>query len=134
MLRGSNRKNRHGPVSVHAPDAAPSRDKLTAADGKPYWEMIDKEGQRYLFGQTTVSRIADPADVSKIFKLCLDRVVDRDGNYMKVTYVADQGQGYLSEIRYVGYTTKVWKAAVRLLQPPSMSKPALLLLRVGTIH
>ncbi|MBX3329143.1 MAG: hypothetical protein KF722_01985 [Nitrospira sp.] len=79
--------------------------KLTAADGRPYWEMTDKEGKRYLFGQTAASRIADPADANKIFKWSLDWVVDRDGNYMKMAYVIDQGQGYLSEIRYAGYTT-----------------------------
>ena len=76
--------------------------KLTAADGKPYWEATDKKGTRYLFGQTAASRMADPGDAGKIFKWCLDRVEDTNGNFMTVTYTSDQNQGYLSQIDYAG--------------------------------
>ncbi len=79
--------------------------KLTAADGKPYWEITEKNGTRFLFGQSAASRMADPADANKIFKWCLDWVVDTHGNYMKVVYWGDQGQGYLDRIEYTGYTT-----------------------------
>src|SRR5437867_3553942 len=48
--------------------------KLTAGDGKPYWEATDKKGTHYLFGQTAMNRQADPADANKIFKWCLDQV------------------------------------------------------------
>src|SRR3989441_11238385 len=53
--------------------------KLTAGDGKPYWEATDKKGTRYLFGQTAMTRQADPADANKIFKWCLDQVIDTNG-------------------------------------------------------
>src|SRR3989441_764446 len=76
--------------------------KLTAGDGKPYWEATDKKGTRYLFGQTAMTRQADPADANKIFKWCLDRVEDTNGSYMTVTYFGDQGQGYLDHIDYTG--------------------------------
>jgi len=76
--------------------------QLTAGDGKPYWEATDKKGTRYLFGQTTASRQADPANAANIFKWCLDQVIDANGNYMTVTYLGDQGQGYLGHIDYTG--------------------------------
>src|SRR5438128_1901236 len=76
--------------------------KLTAGDGKPYWEATDKKGTRYLFGQTAMTRQADPADTSKIFKWCLDQVIDANGNYMAVTYWGYQGQGYIDHIDYTG--------------------------------
>src|SRR5438132_5482510 len=76
--------------------------KLTAGDGKPYWEATDKKGTRYLFGQTAMTRQADPADASKIFKWCLDQVIDTNGNYMTVTYWGYQGQGYIDHIDYTG--------------------------------
>src|SRR5881397_930352 len=76
--------------------------KLTAADGKPYWEVTDKKGTKYLFGQTAASRQVDPADASRIFKWCLDRAEDTNGNYMTVTYTTYEGQGYLDHIDYTG--------------------------------
>src|SRR2546425_4002139 len=76
--------------------------KLTAGDGKPYWEETDKKGTRYLFGQTAMTRQADPANAANIFKWCLDQVIDANGNYMTVTYFGDQGQGYLDHIDYTG--------------------------------
>lgn len=77
--------------------------KLTAGgDGLPYWEATDKNGTRYLFGQTAASRQDDPADATRIFRWCLDRVEDPNGNYMTLTYTKDQGQGYLDRIDYTG--------------------------------
>src|SRR5438093_1458710 len=49
-----------------------------------------------------MTRQADPADASKIFKWCLDQVIDPNGNYMTVTYTTYEGQGYLDHIDYTG--------------------------------
>ena len=76
--------------------------KLTAADSKPYWEATDKKGTRYLFGQTSATRLTDPGDASHILRWCLDRVEDTNGNYMTVAYVLEQGQVYLDRIDYTG--------------------------------
>jgi len=76
--------------------------KLTAPDGQPYWEATDKQGTKYLFGQVAAARSTDPADGNRIFKWCLNRVEDTNGNYMTVTYISDQGQIYLSQINYTG--------------------------------
>lgn len=77
--------------------------KLTAADGRPFWEATDKTGTRYLFGQRLDSRQDHPADANLIFKWCLDRVEDPHGNFMTFSYVKDQGQIYLQRIDYTGH-------------------------------
>ncbi len=71
-----------------------------------YWEVTDKSGTKYFYGQTAASRQDDPADSTKIFKWCLDRVEDTNGNYMLLSYDKNvnggpyEGQIYLKEIRY----------------------------------
>ncbi|HQR15828.1 MAG TPA: SpvB/TcaC N-terminal domain-containing protein [Nitrospira sp.] len=66
------------------------------------FEVTDKKGTKYLFGSSSASRISDPADSSKVFKWFLDRVEDRDGNFMTAAYAADSGQLYLEHIDYTG--------------------------------
>lgn len=70
--------------------------------GSAGWEVTDKTGKKYLFGTTSSTRMSDPADATRIFKWCLERVEDRDGNFMTVAYAGDQGQAYLDHIDYTG--------------------------------
>ena len=77
--------------------------KLTAGDGKPYFEATDKTGKKFYFGQEAATRAADPNDANKIFRWCLNRVEDLNGNYMTLSYTSDQGQTYLSQIDYTGH-------------------------------
>ncbi len=79
--------------------------QLIATDGQPYWEATDKTGKRYVFGQTAASRQDDPpGDPTntnyRIFKWCLDRVEEPNGNVMTVSYTKDHGQVYLDRIDY----------------------------------
>lgn len=77
--------------------------KLTSPiDGRPCWEATDKSGTRYLYGQTIYSRQNDPNNPDRIFKWCLDRVEDTNGNYMTTAYSKDKGQIYLRRIYYAG--------------------------------
>jgi RHS repeat-associated protein len=76
--------------------------KLKAPDQTPYWEVTNKSGVRFLFGQTTVSRQDEPAKVNHIFKWCLDRVVDPHGNYSDYYYTKDQNEIYLDHITFAG--------------------------------
>ncbi len=66
------------------------------------WEVTDKKGVTYRFGTTTLTRMADPAAGTKIFKWCLEKITDRDGNYLTATYVGDNNQLYLDQISYGG--------------------------------
>jgi RHS repeat-associated protein len=101
--------------------------KLTAADGRPYWEVTDRSGVRYLFGQTSSTRQDNPADASQIFRWCLERVEDANGNYYTVAYFKDQGAIYPDTVSYTGnvgltpsVTVRFWRdAALRADVAPS---------------
>jgi RHS repeat-associated protein len=75
--------------------------KLAASNS---WEVTDKTGKRYLFGQTSAapyySRQDNPNKASEIFKWSLDQVIDPDGNYINLSYFKNQGQIYLDRIDY----------------------------------
>ena len=73
--------------------------KVTGTNGD-YWEVTDKAGMRYYFGQTAASRQYNPAKETEVFKWCLDRVEDTNGNFMTFSYIKDQGQIYLKQIDY----------------------------------
>jgi hypothetical protein len=78
--------------------------KLTAGDGNPYWEVTDKKGTKYLYGETAASRQSDPANATKIFRWSLDRVQDTNGNYMTVSYRTNGTHNEPLEIDYTGNT------------------------------
>ena len=68
------------------------------------WEVSTKDGTRYFYGTTADSRQDDPADTDRVFKWCLDRVEDTNGNFMRISYFKDttNGQIYLDRIDYTG--------------------------------
>jgi RHS repeat-associated protein len=73
------------------------------------WEAAAKDGTRYFYGTTAASRQDDPDDSSRVFKWCLDRVEDTNGNYMSIAYDKfpapeneNTGQIYLKRIEYTG--------------------------------
>jgi hypothetical protein len=75
-------------------------------DGTAGWEITDTKGTKYKFGTATATRIQGTVGSlgTEIFKWCLERVEDRDGNYMTITYQSDDttNQQYLSQIDYAG--------------------------------
>jgi len=77
---------------------------ISSVDSRPYWVATDKYGVKFTFGQTAASRQDDPNNASRIFKWCLDRVEDPNGNFMTFTYFKDapNGQIYLERINYTG--------------------------------
>lgn len=92
--------------------------KLTAADGKPYFLATDTTGQQFYFSRTAATRVAHPSDAAKIFRWCLERVEDPDGNYMTISYTGDQGQGYLARIDYTGHgSTRPTNSVLFHLEP-----------------
>lgn len=62
-----------------------------------------KPGMKYYFGSNDDSRLYDSSDPGKIFKWCLDRVEDTNGNYINISYEKDtDGQIYLKQVDYTG--------------------------------
>ena len=78
--------------------------RTDSADGPPYFVATDKVGTQYTFGKT--ARVAaPPPNGDRIFRWCLERVEDTNGNYMELTYESPAGtnQAYLKEIKYTGH-------------------------------
>ena len=71
-------------------------------NGSTGWEVRDKSGTRYLFGESTASQLANG---SQIFRWALDKVLDLNGNTLTLTYTKDQTQLYLAQIDYTGHET-----------------------------
>ena len=76
--------------------------KKTGAAG-PYFEATDRFGTRYIFGET--ARVADPDDATRVFRWCLERMADPNGNYMEFAYESfeEDNQAYLKTIAYTGH-------------------------------
>ena len=72
-------------------------------NGASGWEVRDKAGTRYLFGQNLAgpSQVIDTTTTpARIFRWALEKVLDANGNTMTITYLQDHGQLYPSQIRY----------------------------------
>ena len=70
-----------------------------------WWKVTDKTGTIYTFGTSTLSRLDDPNDSTKVYRWMLERVEDPNGNYMTYEYTKDKGQVYPSKIKYTGKST-----------------------------
>lgn len=63
------------------------------------WDVTTKDGTVYTYGSSGASRQYVGSDV---YKWCLDRVTDTNGNYMTISYYQDSGEVYLANIQYTG--------------------------------
>ena len=63
------------------------------------WEVTAKDGTKYFYGSSASTRLDNGLG---IFKWCLDKVLDTNGNYMTVSYIKDSGQIYPQQIDYTG--------------------------------
>lgn len=99
-------------------------EQIAAEGSNFYWKVTDKSGVAYYYGRDHTSRLDNPGAISpvfntinksnNIFKWCLDRVEDRNGNYISISYekpvqviaggiiTLEDGQIYLSRIEYTG--------------------------------
>jgi len=80
------------------------------------WEVTAKDGTKYYYGTTAASRQDNPGNPDQVFKWCLVKVEDTNGNYMTVTYVKDQGQIYLLRIDYTGNSGLTTSNYIRFLR------------------
>ena len=69
-------------------------------NGVSGWEVRDKSGTRYFFGQTVASQIEETGNA---FRWALDKVLDVNGNTLSLTYVKNQAQLYPTQIDYTGH-------------------------------
>lgn len=71
-----------------------------------YWEVTYKTGTRYLYGDTQASQLYDLNNTARIFRWCLSKIIDTNGNTITFSYTkdldGDRQQIYLSEIAYTG--------------------------------
>ncbi len=69
-------------------------ERWTALDtGISHWRSIAKDNVVTLYGYDTDSRIADPADPTKIFSYLICRSFDDKGNIIRYEYAAENGVG-----------------------------------------
>ncbi|MFA6304130.1 MAG: SpvB/TcaC N-terminal domain-containing protein [Patescibacteria group bacterium] len=66
------------------------------------WLVIDTNGIKYYFGQSSESRQDNPADQTKIFKWQLDKVQDTNDNFYRLEHTKVDGAIYPSKIIYTG--------------------------------
>ena len=78
--------------------------KIEFVDGS-FWKVTDKNGVKYFFGQSATSREYDPGNPSKVYAWRLDHVEDIHTNYMAISYTANNGKLYPSQISYTGNST-----------------------------
>jgi RHS repeat-associated protein len=65
------------------------------------WEVRDKSGTRFFFGQSVNSRVEEGG---KIPRWCLDKVMDVNGNTMDIIYAKHGGQPHPVQIDYTGHS------------------------------
>jgi RHS repeat-associated protein len=78
-------------------EAAFTKYFFNAATGS--WEATTRDGTRYYYGSQGSSR---QQNSSGVFRWCLDKVVDTNGNNMIIAYTKNQGRLYPSQIIYTG--------------------------------
>jgi len=69
------------------------------------WEVLHKDGTKYFYGTDSFSR---QTNSKGIFKWCLDRVQDANGNEMTISYYKDNGQIYMDQIDYPGNNSVIF--------------------------
>ncbi len=67
------------------------------------WIVTTKDGTKYYYG-SRLDGSSRQDNSHGVFKWCLDKVEDTNGNYMEIFYTKDQGDIYLDEINYTGNT------------------------------
>lgn len=67
-----------------------------------HWQMTDKNGTTYTYGQNSQARYENPSDTSKKYQWMLETAYDRNNNFISYTYTKDNNELYPSNINYTG--------------------------------
>jgi RHS repeat-associated protein len=92
LYGASYRVQRYRP-RVEGPFARIERWANVADASDVFWRSISKENVTSWFGQTAASRIADPADPTRIFSWLINQSYDDKGNVIVYGYKAENSQG-----------------------------------------
>ncbi len=70
-----------------------------------HWEARMADGTLLVFGESSLARISDPADVSRVFRWLLESEIDTRGNTIRYRYATftgttNFGQTYLQAVEY----------------------------------
>ena len=66
--------------------------RIVRRGGSPdsyFWEVTDKDGTRWIYGETAQARLADVRAPHNVFRWFLERVVDLHGNTVEYFYATD---------------------------------------------
>jgi len=66
-----------------------------------HWQITDRSGIKYIFGESTDDR---EEEIGQVIKWALNRIEDLHGNFMEVDYFKNGNTLYPKEIRYTGHT------------------------------
>lgn len=68
-------------------------ERWTATSGEVHWRSVTRENVTTVYGRTAESRIADPADPSRVFSWLICQSYDDKGNAMVVEYRREDSRG-----------------------------------------
>ncbi|QDU34187.1 tRNA(Glu)-specific nuclease WapA precursor [Poriferisphaera corsica] len=102
--------------------------------GQNYWEVTDKAGNRYFFGESIAARQENDRFTSssatedlRTFKWSLSRVRDVKGNESYYTYVKESNTMYIDEIKYNANVNSVSLPATHRVKFTLENRPDILL-------
>jgi RHS repeat-associated protein len=84
------------------------------------WVVTAKDGTRYYYGSTGPSRQKNALGV---FKWCLDKIEDTNGNYLTISYFKDQGEIYPDRINYTYHDSLSYTNYVKFYLEDRSDKP-----------
>jgi RHS repeat-associated protein len=85
-------------------------------DGDTYWRSISKDNVTTFYGKTIESRIADPADNSRVFSWLICQSYDDRGNAILYTYAAEDSSGVVPSAPQEYNRTPLSRSAGRYLK------------------
>ncbi len=66
------------------------------------WIATTRDGVEYHYGSEDLHRVANPDDPNQVFKWCLDKIIDLNGNIVEISYIKNENQVYPDEVLYGG--------------------------------
>jgi RHS repeat-associated protein len=91
-------------------------ERWTAATGDVHWRVISAENVTHLYGTTSESRIADPAERRRVFSWLISESRDDRGNAILYRYKAEDAAGVDLSQAHERHRTAASRAAQRYLK------------------